>query len=81
MARWRSKAVRRRICCAGSAHPCSSCRNPPFGELYDLREDPGEFDDRWDSPAHRELKHEVMRRHIDAVMATISPGPRRVIQY
>jgi arylsulfatase len=52
-----------------------------LGELFDLEADPGEFVDLWAEPAARELKAEVMLKHIDAVMATVSPGPRRVTQY
>jgi arylsulfatase A-like enzyme len=52
-----------------------------LGELFDLQNDPGEFVDLWDAPAARGLKSEVMLQHIDAVMATIHPGPRRVTQY
>ena len=52
-----------------------------LGELFDLHEDPGEFVDLWSDPAHRILKLEVMHRHIDAVMSTISAGPRRATQY
>ena len=52
-----------------------------LGELFDLHEDPGEFVDLWSDPAHQTLKLEVMHRHIDAVMNTISAGPRRATQY
>lgn len=52
-----------------------------LGELFDLEADPGEFVDLWDDPKSRSLKHELMLKHIDAVMATVSPGPRRITQY
>lgn len=52
-----------------------------LGELFDLREDPGEFDNLWSRPECRDLKLEILLRHIDAVMATVSPGPPRITQY
>ena len=51
------------------------------GELFDLAEDPDEFEDLWSRPECQSLKLAVMQRHIDAVMATVSPGPSRVTQY
>ncbi len=37
-----------------------------LGELYDLVEDPWEFNDLWDDPAHQQLKHELIRASFDA---------------
>ncbi len=56
-------------------------REGDLGELFDLEEDPGEFNNRWDDPTLQTFKHQRMREHIDAVMATISPGARRVTTY
>jgi arylsulfatase A-like enzyme len=52
-----------------------------IGELYDLQEDPGEFDNLWDDPAARELKMERLKAHLDAMMATVSAGPPRSVAY
>ncbi len=52
-----------------------------IGELYDLQDDPGEFDNLWDHPAARELKLERLKAHLDAMMATISAGPPRSVAY
>lgn len=49
-----------------------------LGEIYDLDQDPGEFDNLWDEPSARELKCTLLQAHMDAVLATISPGPPRV---
>jgi arylsulfatase A-like enzyme len=49
-----------------------------LGELYDLREDPREFDDLWDSPAHAGLRAQLIARHFDAMMATSDAGIARV---
>lgn len=51
------------------------------GELYDLQQDPGEFDNLWDVPAARELKMERLKAHLDAMMATVSAGPPRSLAY
>jgi arylsulfatase len=52
-----------------------------IGELYDLVNDPGEFDNLWDDPAARDLKAERLRYHLDAMMQTISVGPPRFVNY
>ena len=51
------------------------------GELYDLQQDPGEFDNLWDDPAAREIKMERLKAHLDAMMATVSAGPPRSLAY
>ncbi len=56
-------------------------RDHDLGELFDLEVDPGEFTDLWDDPAHQSLKLEVMQRHVDAIMGSISAGPRRSTRY
>jgi hypothetical protein len=50
------------------------------GEIYDLQEDPGEFDNLWDR-ADSDLRVQLLKRHIDAVMATSDAGVRRVKAY
>jgi arylsulfatase len=52
-----------------------------IGELYDLHEDPGEFDNLWDVPAARDLKAERLKAHLDAMMSTVSAGPPRSVAY
>ncbi len=39
-----------------------------YGELFDLREDPNEFENLWDSPDHQALKHELTRKLLFAEM-------------
>ena len=52
-----------------------------LGELFDLEEDPGEFVNLWNDASVERFKATRMRAHIDAVMATISPGSERVPTY
>lgn len=40
--------------------------NQEYGELFDLREDPGEIHNLWDSPEHLELKSSLLLRLIHA---------------
>lgn len=49
-----------------------------LGEIFDLQEDPGEFHNLWYEPDSQELKLQLLHKHLDAVMATSSPGIERV---
>jgi arylsulfatase A-like enzyme len=37
----------------------------PWGELYNLRDDPGELNNVWEDPSHEEIKNELMLRILD----------------
>jgi uncharacterized sulfatase len=51
--------------------------NRPYGELYDLQEDPGEIVNLWDSPAHAGLKAELLLAFLYGEMAKAPlPMPR-----
>ncbi len=52
-----------------------------IGEIYDLDADPGEFTNLWDRPDSRELKEELLMKHIDAFAATGGAGPERSAAY
>ncbi|MBP86343.1 MAG: sulfatase [Planctomycetaceae bacterium] len=50
-----------------------------LGELYDLQEDPWEFNDLWDDPAHEQLKHELIYKSFDShVLLTTDVGSQRI---
>jgi arylsulfatase A-like enzyme len=49
-----------------------------LGELYDLQEDPEEFNNLWDAPEAVTLKLTLMQRSFDASMMAMDRGPQRV---
>ena len=48
-----------------------------LGEMYDLVEDPDEFEDMWDEPEAQPIKLELMRRSFDASMLAMDRGSLR----
>jgi arylsulfatase A-like enzyme len=49
-----------------------------YGELYDLQEDPGEFENLWENPALAVKRAELMKCSFDASMLAMDRGPRRI---
>ncbi len=50
-----------------------------LGELYDLRDDPWEFNDLWDSPEHQAIKHRLILESFNAhVVLTTDVGSKRI---
>lgn len=50
-------------------------------ELFDLEEDPGEFRNLWHEISEGGDRAGFLLRHMDAVMATVGAGPRRIGPY
>lgn len=50
----------------------------PFGELFDLQEDPHEFRNLWDEPSSKGLRNELRLLLLDKIMETDNPLPRQV---
>ena len=49
------------------------------GELYDLREDPWEFDDLWAHPDYKDIHRELLEASFNAAMIHgIDVGTRRI---
>ena len=50
-----------------------------LGELYDLQNDPWEFDNLWEDPGSQELKHRLIQESFDShVLLTTDVGSRRI---
>jgi arylsulfatase A-like enzyme len=47
----------------------------PYGELYDLRNDPQELDNLWADPERAAVQHEMMARLADWLIASHDPLP------
>jgi arylsulfatase A-like enzyme len=59
-------------------HRITVYRGRPYGELYDLREDPDEFVNRWDDAAMRGVRADLTALLLDEVMGTESRLPPRI---
>ena len=51
------------------------------GELYDLENDPGEFDNLWDDDNRQQLRFDLMKRSFDATAFAIDIGTPHVTQF
>ncbi|MBN98065.1 MAG: sulfatase [Gemmatimonadetes bacterium] len=49
-----------------------------YGELYDLQEDPEEFENMWDETEAQPLVLEMLKRSFDASMLAMDRGPERI---
>lgn len=49
-----------------------------LGELYDLQEDPGEFVNLWDDPAHQQVKMAMLIKSFDGLGRGGGCGDRRI---
>ncbi len=49
-----------------------------LGELYDLAEDPHEFENLWDEPDYQKLKLDLILRSFDASMLELDVGSERI---
>ncbi len=49
----------------------------PFGELYDLRNDPGEFDNLWDDPGYADRRKDLECLLLERMLAAQDPLPER----
>tara|TARA_B100001013_G_C24239557_1_gene296533 strand:- start:228 stop:434 length:207 start_codon:yes stop_codon:yes gene_type:complete len=49
-----------------------------LGELYDMQEDPREFQNLWDDSDHQAVKLDLLHRSFDVAMRALDLGPDRV---
>jgi arylsulfatase len=61
-----------------ATHKLSVYHGHDLGELYDLVNDPDEFDNLWDDPDHQTLKLQLMQKSFDATMMAIDKGSERI---
>ena len=53
--------------------------NKDVGELYDLQQDPWEFENLWDDPGQQDVKNElILKSFNDHVNKTTDMGSRRI---
>jgi len=52
-----------------------------LGELYDLENDPCEFNNLWNHPEHAEIKMKLLKLSFDATAKAVDTGPERVGNY
>ncbi len=52
-----------------------------IGEIFDLKNDPGEFTNLWDLPEYRDLKLDLLKKHFDAMMKSSDAGIERTDIY
>ena len=52
-----------------------------YGELYDLDNDPDEFDNLWDMESAKELKADLIAKSFDATVQAIDIGPQLIGRY
>ena len=50
----------------------------PYGELFDLREDPGELRNRWDDPGSRGLRDDLRVALLDTLLESGHALPRQL---
>lgn len=50
---------------------------PRTGELYDLENDPGEFNNLWNSPHHKDTQEMMMQTLVARMLETTDPLPER----
>ena len=52
-----------------------------LGELFDLTNDPDEFDNLWDSPVHADIRFELMEQSFDELAFATDVGSPRIGRY
>ncbi len=51
------------------------------GELFDLEQDPDEFNNLWDDPAYSNVRFQLLKRSFDALALSIDVGPQQVTYF
>ncbi len=69
----RAKTIRTRH------HKLTAYPNQPYGELFDLDADPGEFVNRWDDPSLAGTKSELLAGLVDLLTESQGRLPPRLV--
>ena len=59
------------------AHKLSVYHSIDTGELYDLERDPGEHNNLWSSPNHRDVREQLLRKLTHRMADTVDPLPKK----
>lgn len=51
------------------------------GELFDLENDPHEYHNLWDDPAHAQIRFDLLKQSFDATVHAVDLGPRQVVPF
>lgn len=54
------------------------CDHAQYGELYDLHNDPGEFNNVWNEAHHKDTQQQMMQLLLTRMIDTLDPLPRQV---
>lgn len=64
-------------CVRNRSHKLSYYHGLAAGELYDLRKDPGEFENLWASAGAKDVRAEMMEKLMGRMVETVDPLPER----
>jgi hypothetical protein len=52
-----------------------------WGELYDLHDDPGEFENRWNDSAYGDIRFRLLLQSFDALAFAVDVGPKQTLAF
>ena len=52
-----------------------------MGELYDLENDPVEFENKWTDEGYADVRFALMKKSFDALANAVDTGPKQVTQF
>ncbi|MBD3289694.1 sulfatase-like hydrolase/transferase [candidate division KSB1 bacterium] len=52
-----------------------------YGEMYDMKNDPNEFNNLWENPDFQNIKNDLIKKSFDASIVISDPGPPLIGRY